>query len=87
MMTRIVTVPAALAALLVGALLSAVGTGAAFDAAGDPARRRPRSVAFRAGLATAGAMVAALGLALVLAGGGGLLGTARGVAEALASAV
>ena len=38
-------------------------------------------------IVTVPAALAALGLALVLAGGGGLLGTARGVAEALASAV
>lgn len=66
--------------------MAGVGAGAVLDAAGGPARRMPRTRAFRAGLAAAGAMVAALGLVLVLAGGGGLLAAACGLAGGLASA-
>ena len=87
MMVRLTAVSAALAALLAGALLSAVGTAAALGTVGGPVRREPRSVAFRTDLATAGALVAALGLALVLAGWGGLLADARGLAGMLEVAV
>lgn len=87
MMTRYLGTAAALAAVLAGGLLAAVGARAALGAVGDPARPGAgHGAVFLAARIAAGMAVGITGVVLVLSGGSALLAAARALAASLGAA-